>query len=73
MSLHAPQPSGAGPDDAKGAAPDPRALLLLGECRLHQRNLSRAGAFAWERVVFGQALADPEPMRRIQAFLGEGK
>lgn len=53
--------------------PDPFALELLQACRQQQEGLPRECALAWERTGFAEALAQPEPHRRIQAFLGEGK
>lgn len=50
---------------------DPRALELLAHLRVHQRELPRRAAWAWERVAFAEALAHPEPQRRVQAFLGK--
>lgn len=57
----------------KGIAPDPRALELLAALRDRQRGLPRAAALAWERAAFAEALDHPEPRRRIEAFLGQGK
>lgn len=48
---------------------DPRALALLSATRVLQRGLPRAAALAWERAAFAEAFSDPEPARRVQAFL----
>jgi len=39
--------------------------------RLHeaQAGLARSPALAWERAAFAEAFADPEPRRRVRAFL----
>lgn len=51
---------------------DPRALDLLRWARAQQRGLSVEAAWAWERATFAWAFLDPEPGRRVRAFL-EGK
>ena len=61
------------PLEPKGNREDHLALEILTTIRTHQRNLARPAALAWERAGFAQALSHPEPRRRIQAFLGEGK
>lgn len=69
-----PPPSIPSPElPSQGRLGDPRALNLLASLGEHQRDLPRAAALAWERVIFAEALSHPEPQRRIQAFLGEGK
>lgn len=50
---------------------DPRALALLSKLQAAQDGLPRSPALAWERVVFSEAFEDPEPRRRVRAFLGE--
>jgi hypothetical protein len=51
---------------------DPRALALLSRLQAAQAGLSTGPALAWERVFFAEAFADPEPARRVSAFLGAG-
>ncbi|HJV88797.1 MAG TPA: hypothetical protein VJ623_00715 [Holophagaceae bacterium] len=58
-----PSPNPASPEG------DSRALALLWKTRVHQRNLPREAALAWERAAFAEAFADPEPARRVRAFL----
>lgn len=53
--------------------PDARALALLKALQAQQAGIPRAVALAWERALFAEALDHPDPHRRIQAFLGEGK
>ena len=48
---------------------DSRALDLLRKLTLLQAGLPRSQALAWERVFFAEAFADPEPGRRVRAFL----
>ena len=52
---------------------DPRALRLLDELGEHQKGLPRGTALAWERAVFAEAFLDPEPQRRVRAFLRKEK
>ncbi len=54
---------------------DPRALALLERLHAAQAGLSRGPALALERASFAEAFADPEPARRVGAFLvaGNGK
>ncbi len=59
----------AGPGHPPSTEGDPRALALLGRTRAHQQGLPRTAALAWERAAFAEAFADPEPARRVQAFL----
>ena len=51
---------------------DPRALGLLWRLTLRQAGLPRSQALAWERASFAEAFVDPEPGRRVQAFLDGG-
>ncbi|MBI3129844.1 MAG: hypothetical protein HYZ13_00660 [Acidobacteria bacterium] len=48
---------------------DSRALDLLWTTRKVQQDLPREAALAWERAAFAAAFADPEPARRVRAFL----
>jgi len=48
---------------------DPRALALLSRLHEAQAGLARSPALAWERAAFAEAFADPEPRRRVRAFL----
>jgi hypothetical protein len=61
----------------RGPQPSPdadlRALALLDSLRDMQRGLPRSAALAWERTAFAGAFDDPEPARRVRAFLGGGK
>ena len=52
---------------------DPRALALLSRLQAAQAGLARGPALAWERAAFAEAFADPEPARRVRAFLGESR
>ncbi len=52
---------------------DPRALLLLAELRCFQAKVPKGAALAWERATFAEAFLDPEPLRRVQAFLSKAK
>ncbi|MBS1767948.1 MAG: hypothetical protein JST05_11180 [Acidobacteria bacterium] len=59
--------------DALGSASseaDPRALALLARLWMAQDGLGCDPALAWERALFSDAFTDPEPARRVQAFLG---
>ena len=58
-----------GPGHPTSTEGDPRALALLAGTREHQRGLPRSAALAWERAAFAEAFADPQPARRVQAFL----
>lgn len=58
-----------GPGNPPASEGDSRALGLLARTRAHQRGLPRTAALAWERAAFAEAFADPEPARRVQAFL----
>ena len=49
---------------------DPGALALLSGLWDAQEGLHRDQALAWERVIFAEAFAGPEPARRVGAFLG---
>ena len=49
---------------------DPRALALLSKLRAAQADLALGPSLAWERAAFAEAFADPEPGRRVRAFLG---
>lgn len=61
------------PDEASPNG-DARALALLEALRQQQKDLPRRAALAWERAVFCEAFLDPEPGRRVQAFLrGESR
>jgi hypothetical protein len=51
---------------------DPRALALLSGLHAAQAGLARDPSLAWERAAFAEAFADPEPLRRVRAFLDEG-
>lgn len=57
------------PHSPPGPEGDARALELLWATRAQQRGLPRGAALAWERAAFAEAFADPEPARRVQAFL----
>lgn len=46
-----------------------RALDLLAATRTVQEGLPAGAALAWERAAFREAFLDPEPGRRIRAFL----
>lgn len=48
---------------------DPRALTLLERLHAAQAGLDRGPALAWERVCFAEAFSNPEPARRVGAFL----
>ena len=52
---------------------DRRALSLLSKLHAAQAGLDRGPALAWERLFFAEAFADPEPARRVRAFLGDGR
>jgi hypothetical protein len=59
---------------APAAEGDSRAIFLLKTLRQQQRGLARSSALAWERAVFCEAFLDPEPARRVRAFLsGESR
>ena len=51
----------------------PRALRLLSDLHIVQAGLPRSAAFAWERAAFAEAFLDPEPRRRVRAFLEQEK
>ena len=65
------------PKDTPGGMPhpspeaDPRTLALLAALEARQAGLGRGQALAWERLFFAEAFTDPEPARRVRAFLGE--
>ena len=69
--------SASHPQDTLGTGPhpspeaDPRALALLAALAECQAGLPLGPALAWERAFFAEAFADPEPGRRVRAFLGE--
>ncbi len=46
---------------------------MLAELRGFQTGLPRGAALAWERALFAAAFLDPEPQRRVGAFLAGGK
>ncbi|HJV23139.1 MAG TPA: hypothetical protein VJ505_04390 [Holophagaceae bacterium] len=46
---------------------------MLWKTRECQRQLPREAALAWERAAFAEAFADPEPARRVRAFLHGGR
>lgn len=54
---------------ARPAPASGRALDLLASTRTVQEGLPPAAALAWERAAFREAFLDPEPGRRIRAFL----
>ncbi len=62
-----PSPNAGAPEG------DSRALALLWKTREFQRHLPREAALAWERAAFAEAFADPEPARRVRAFLHGGR
>lgn len=64
------RPQHTEPDPSPEA--DPRALSLLSKLQAAQAGLSRGPALAWERIFFAEAFEDPEPARRVRAFLGDG-
>jgi hypothetical protein len=54
---------------APSAEGDARALCLLRALRAHQAGACRSAALAWERAAFAECFLDPEPARRVRAFL----
>lgn len=59
---------------ALSAEGDARAIFLLKTLRHQQRELPHSSALAWERATFCEAFLDPEPARRVRAFLsGESR